>query len=61
MIARGIDSGVFRADIDAAVIVRAMLEAVLGTYDWFPPAGDASVDEITAQLADLFLGGLLET
>lgn len=59
VVARGMAAGVFRADVDAAVIVRVMLEAVLGTYTWFPPAGDASVDEIADQLADLFLAGLV--
>jgi AcrR family transcriptional regulator len=58
VVVAGCESGVFRPDVDPALVVRVMLDAVLGTYVWFLPAAPTAPGVVAGQLADLFLAGL---
>ena len=55
---RGAESGDFRADVDARLVVAAMFDAVLSTTRWFTGGTPQRPDTVGDALADLFLGGL---
>ena len=55
---RGVESGDFRADVDARLVVAAMFDAVLSTTRWFTGGTPQRPDTVGDALADLFLGGL---
>ena len=59
VVARGVASGEFRADVDARLVVAAMFDAVLSTTRWFVGKEHRNPDHVAAALADFFLGGLL--
>jgi AcrR family transcriptional regulator len=54
----GVDSGEFRADLDARMVMFAVLGAVNWTHRWFVPGGRLTGAEIGKAFADLFLQGV---
>ena len=50
--------GVFRADLDADLAVRAMWDGILASIRWFPPLGTSDPADVGEQLAALYLGGI---
>jgi TetR/AcrR family transcriptional regulator, cholesterol catabolism regulator len=55
----GVASGEFRADLDARLVMFAVLGAVNWTHRWFVPGGRLTGAQIGHQFADLFLNGVL--
>ena len=58
VVKRGGRDGVFRKDLDADVVVRAIFDTVYSSARWLPPRGKSSPAKIAAQLSKLFLDGL---
>ena len=58
LVQRGQADGVFSADVDADVAVRAMWDGILAAIRWFPPLGTSDPADIGEQLAALYLGGI---
>lgn len=58
MIEEGIEAGEFRADLDIAVSVKAILGACNSTLMWFRSGGRLSIEEVAESFADLFLIGI---
>ena len=58
VVRKGARDGVFRADLDADVVVRAIFDTVYSSARWLPPRGKSSPDRIARQLSKLFLEGL---
>jgi TetR/AcrR family transcriptional regulator, cholesterol catabolism regulator len=54
----GIESGAFRGDADARVVVYGILGMVNWMHRWYRPDGARTVEEIGGELARLVLGGL---
>ena len=61
VVERGMADGVFRADLDADLAVRAMWDGILGSIRWFPPLGTSDPAYIGEQLAAFYLGGIQAT
>jgi AcrR family transcriptional regulator len=55
----GVESGEFRADLDARLVMFAVLGAVNWTHRWFVPGGRLTGAEVGQAFADLFLNGVL--
>ncbi len=58
VIATGIASGQFRADIDPRVASLMFFDAVLGAHRHLTPVGEYNAEELTRQLTALTLQGL---
>jgi len=54
----GIDRGVFQAQLDPEIVVRAMFDGVLASFRWFPPLGRSTPRRISEQLSRLYVDGL---
>lgn len=57
-IRRGIDTGVFRADLDPHIVGLGLLGMCAWTYQWFRPGGQFSSSEVAGMFAALVLDGL---
>jgi TetR/AcrR family transcriptional regulator, cholesterol catabolism regulator len=55
----GVESGVFRPDLDQHVAVFAILGALNWVPEWFSPEGPASAEEVGERLADTLLSGFM--
>jgi AcrR family transcriptional regulator len=55
----GVADGLFRADLDSDIAVRAMWDGVLATTRWFAPPAKGDPAIVGPKLADFFVGGLL--
>jgi AcrR family transcriptional regulator len=60
VIGAGIDDGLFRSDIDPAVVVRAIFDGSLAAVRWLPPMGVSDPADVGRELARFYLSGLLE-
>ena len=58
LLAEGVTSGVFRADLDVAVTVKAVLGMCNMTLSWFRPAGRLTIEQVADRFSDLVLGGI---
>jgi len=58
VVERGQADGIFRADLDADLAVRAMWDGILAAVRWFPPLGTSDPAHVGEQLAALYLGGI---
>ena len=56
VIDRGVDTGVFRAGLDARMVYRLLRDAIWASVRWYDPKGDDTADEI----ADAYLAVLLD-
>jgi TetR/AcrR family transcriptional regulator, cholesterol catabolism regulator len=56
--ADGVESGEFRSDLDARLVMFAIMGAVNWTHRWFVPGGRLTGAEIGKSFADLFLRGV---
>ena len=56
---RGVDHGVFRADLDVDLAYKAVMGAISAAPQWYRPDGPHRIDEIARQFAELFLRGFL--
>ncbi len=54
----GIDNGEFRADLNAHLMMRAILGMNMWTSAWYNPEGEISIRELARQFADLILRGV---
>jgi hypothetical protein len=54
----GLAAGEFRADLDARLVMFAILGAVNWTHRWFSPGGRLTGAEVGQSFADLFLNGV---
>ena len=54
----GIAEGVFRAELDPAMIMFSLSGILNWTHRWFVPGGRLSGREIGAAMSDIFLGGI---
>jgi TetR/AcrR family transcriptional regulator, cholesterol catabolism regulator len=54
----GVASGEFRLDLDARLVMFAILGAVNWTHRWFVPGGRLTGAEVGQTFADLFLNGV---
>ncbi len=54
----GITSGEFRADLDARLVMFAILGALNWTHRWFVPGGRLTGTEVGQAFADVFLQGV---
>lgn len=59
VVKRGQRDGTFRKDADPLLTVSAMWDAILASTRWLPPSGTSSPKRVAAQLADLFLSGVV--
>lgn len=59
LIKEGKEQGIFRC-VDPGLAVKALLGVMNWTITWYHPEGRYSPTEIAAQMADLFILGLLE-
>jgi len=57
LVSAGIEAGEF-ADVDAAVVTRAMLGALNWTVTWFRPDGPSSSDDIARTIARFLVRGI---
>ena len=55
----GVTSGEFRPDLDARLVMFAILGAVNWTHRWFVPGGRLTGAEVGQTFADIFLQGVL--
>jgi TetR/AcrR family transcriptional regulator, cholesterol catabolism regulator len=55
----GVESGLFRADLDRQVAVFAVLGALNWVPEWFSPEGPAGAEEVGDRLADTLLSGFV--
>jgi TetR/AcrR family transcriptional regulator, cholesterol catabolism regulator len=55
----GVESGLFRPDLDRQVAVFAVLGALNWVPEWFSPEGPASAEEVGERLADSLLSGFM--
>jgi TetR/AcrR family transcriptional regulator, cholesterol catabolism regulator len=55
----GIELGHFNQNLDAKVVVLAVLGALNWTPEWFSPNGHDSPEEVADKIADGLLGGML--
>lgn len=60
IVQRGIDQGVFRANVDAKIVTFGVVGMSAWTYQWLRTPGPISPDEVAAMLADMVLIGLNE-
>ena len=54
----GIEEGAFRADLNVAVAVKAMLGACNSTLRWYRPSGGLEIGEVADSFVEMFLGGI---
>lgn len=55
----GVESGVFRSDLDPEIVVRAILDGALASVRWLPPVGTADPVDVGEELARFYVAGLL--
>lgn len=55
---RGQREGVFDAALDAKVVYRTIMASVSGTTRWFDPRGRLSAEQLSEEMAALFMGGV---
>ena len=60
MVQRGIDQGVFRADLSARVVTFGIIGMSAWTYQWLRTAGPVSPEAVAQMLADMVLLGIVE-
>lgn len=58
ILTEGMESGVFRADLDKRVVVFSVLGALNWTPEWYSPNGEMGAEEIGNRFADTMLLGL---
>lgn len=58
LVERGIQEGVFRADLDVRMTANLVLSAVNWTYTWYRPGGTLTPRDIAEQFAGMLLSGL---
>ena len=54
----GMESGVFRRDIDPQIAVFSILGALNWTPEWYRPDGPISAEEVGERMADTLISGL---
>jgi TetR/AcrR family transcriptional regulator, cholesterol catabolism regulator len=59
LVARGVETGELRVDIDVRVTVKAIVGLCNSTLLWFRPGGRLTIDEVADEFAALVLGGLV--
>jgi AcrR family transcriptional regulator len=59
IIAEGMHSGEFRADLDPRLVMLATVGMMNWSHRWYTPESAHGLEEIGAQFAELVLGGLL--
>ncbi|QXQ10274.1 TetR/AcrR family transcriptional regulator [Paeniglutamicibacter sp. Y32M11] len=55
----GIESGIFKKDLDANVAHRLMRDSLWLTARWFTPSKKYTLDQLTADCSALFLDGIM--
>ena len=58
VVKRGQRDGLFRKNLDADVVVRAIFDTVYSSVRWLPPRGKSTPQRIATQLSQLFLDWL---
>lgn len=58
LLAEGVASGEFRADLDIPITVKASLSMCNMTLTWFRPDGRLSIEGLAARFGDIILGGV---
>lgn len=56
-IAEGVESGVFRGDVDERLFYRLARDAVWFSVRWYRPDGELSIDDAVAGATTIFLDG----
>jgi TetR/AcrR family transcriptional regulator, cholesterol catabolism regulator len=59
IVAKGVEAGVFRSDIDVKAVARLALSAGNWLYQWYRPDGPLSPNQVADQFADIFLPGMI--
>jgi AcrR family transcriptional regulator len=55
---RGVESGVFRGDLDVELSFKAMIGSVSTASRWYDPQGRRSIDDIAEEFARIYLDGI---
>jgi TetR/AcrR family transcriptional regulator, cholesterol catabolism regulator len=55
----GIEQGRFRADLDVRLTALGFLGMLNSLAEWFRPARDGTLDEVTDHLVNVFIDGVL--
>lgn len=55
---RGQRDAVFDPTLDARVVYRTIMASISGTTRWFDPRGDIDADQLSEQMAALFMNGI---
>lgn len=58
VLARGIERGVFRADLDVKLMYLFMRDAIFVSVKWFRPDGHFSIEQVAATYEQFLLDGL---
>lgn len=58
LLLQGIQSGVFRADLDVKMAALMILSTVNWTYTWYRPGGSLTPRDVADHFADMLLSGL---
>ena len=58
MLAAGIESGEFKADLDPRLATYGVLGALNWSHRWFKPGGSLAPDDVAAVFVEMFLYGL---
>lgn len=61
LVADGVESGVFRSDLNQRIAVLSILGMLNWAPEWFSPKGPDPAEEVGERLADVVLHGLLTT
>lgn len=61
IIERGVESGIFRKDIDPKVVAFGLIGMCAWVINWWRLDGSLSLQEVADQYVELLLGGLLKT
>lgn len=59
VIRRGIESGAFSDSVEPTILYRTIMSSVSGTARWFRPDGPVSVEELSEEMATLFMQGIV--
>lgn len=58
VLARGVDAGQIRADLDLSTVYRTIMGAMFSSVRWYDPAGRIGLEELVRQQTTLYLDGL---
>jgi len=59
IVAEGVQSGLFKPELDVRFAALLLLSAANWAYQWFDPHGPLSADDVADRFADIALGGML--